>query len=58
MVTNCPVFYSDEGAPAEVVEVSPGLGPEVVRVSSSSEVVEVPPPHKRWKRGWQYPAQE
>ena len=41
MVTNCPVFYSNEGEPAEVVEVSPG--PEVVEVSLGPEVVEVSP---------------
>ena len=58
MVTNCPVFYSDEGEPAEVVEVSPGLGPEVVEVSLSPEVVEVPPPNKRRKKGWQHPTWE
>ena len=55
MVTNCPLFYSDEGEPAEVpqepevVEVS--QEPEVVEVSQEPEVVEVPPPCQRRKKG-------
>ena len=55
MVSNCPLFCSNEGEPAEVpqepevVEVS--QEPEVVEVSQDPEVVEVPPPHRRRKKG-------
>ena len=57
MVTNYPVFYSDEGEPVEVIEVMSSQ--EVVEVPPPlPEVVEVPPPQKRLKLGWQHPAWE
>ena len=40
MVTNCLLFYSDEGEPAEVPQE-----PKVVEVSLEPEVVEISPPH-------------
>ena len=46
MVTNCPLFYSDE----DIIELPP-LEPEVVKVPP-------PPPQQRGKQGRQHPAQE
>ena len=55
VVTNYPVICSDEGELAEVIKVM--SSPEMVEVPPPlPEVVEVPPPHKKCELGWQHPA--